>query len=682
MNDSSCWRRCAYEQCPREDLIEVQRGHRPKQFHNENCRQAQHRLLASRNVRDALRQVWLAWLPETQAFLEDTLAQYGEMWTRCAITAITAERDQAQQPSITEDERIALQQQWADMQPFTRNILDGLLTSRRDTVSFLNLITLAIGEERRHATCNSALEQRVAYLEITLAEYRQIVDLENREKIEQQFMVMGELLGHRAIPTYGIGLGIEKWQDYRSWTDERTLAEVIRDGKEILFEEEAAKERAREKGQLRQVERQLAQERARREGLERQCNTGDILTDEQRTSQLSRDLNAVRIGVASAELYQTLYGQALLVVQEREHEVEHLKTRISKQLERRIAKQQTRIQELEAQVKVSDPDLLQRVNALEAERTEWIAWKEAEIVGSGALTAMRQYLQAHEHASIPIRRNGVTMRIWTVGEDAVAFSHDHGLVRLNDDELEQGRIWVCKKMGTPVIVTKLPIGESAVEGQRRLQVERELDTAQAENLALHRELARYLPPPRSLLECSLRLWSTRTTLFHAGDDVEAFIKEASDQKLLKEIDWTQDCYFIGTHLRRRRKIIAEAIGRGEKLLYRGDPELVITSIDEQGYVTIASGGRTWLDSEAVEQFWALLVAEEGQRHVGSNIVVVHLQQYLHEHPGMPITIHQGKKECQLILVDDDALAVTTRHRPLRLYEDGLEQAHRWVEAQL
>lgn len=95
-------------------------------------------------------------------------------------------------------------------------------------------------------------------------------------------------------------------------------------------------------------------------------------------------------------------------------------------------------------------------------------------------------------------------------------------------------------------------------------------------------------------------------------------------------------------------------------------------------MTFANGGRKWLDSDAVKQFWALLVAEGGQRHVGSNGMVAPLQQYLCEHPGAFIPIQQGKKEYQIVLVDDDALAVTSRHQSLHLYEDGLEWAHAWI----
>jgi hypothetical protein len=380
--------RCAYELCKRSDPIESIPGHRRKLYHDDNCRQAQHRLLAARKVREALSQLWSAFLPETQQFLSSLLEQSGEALAQRAIAAITTERNQAQAPSLTEDEQAAIRQQWGDVQPFTRNILESLLTQRHDTLSLFNLIMLAISEERRHAACNSELERRAAYLEVTLAEYRQIVDLEGREKIEQQFKVTGELLGYRAMPHYHLGEGVERWEDYRSWTDERTLAEVVRDGKEILAEEGAARMRAQEKSRLRQVERQLAeaQKRVKELELEREAGHGSLLADPQQIEvQLANDLNAVRINVANPELYQTLYGQALLVVKEREREVQHLKTRISKQLERRLAKQQARIEELEkslqAQEKAPREEMMARLLAL-GERLQFCRLMVANIPAS------------------------------------------------------------------------------------------------------------------------------------------------------------------------------------------------------------------------------------------------------------------------------------------------------------
>jgi hypothetical protein len=332
--------------------------------------------------------------------------------------------------------------------------------------------------------------------------------------------------------------------------------------------------------------------------------------------------------------------------------------------------------------------LHQRLQVLEAERKEWLAWKEAEIVGSGALTAMRQYLQDHEQATIPIKRGGMTVRIWGIGEDAVAFSEKHGLIRLNDEELEQGRIWVCQKIGVPVIASRLPIGESSSAGQRRLQLERELETAQSEIRALHRELARYLPAPRELLEHTLRRWCALTHVFIqdkelAGEELDTFIQESNNQQLLKFIKLGEDCYFIGKRCRQRIALIQQHLQ--EVPLYQGNPALTLKDIDDQGYAIFANGDRTFLDTDAVNQFWARIVGERGQQHVGGNTTVAPLQQYLWKHPGASIPLQRflfGALEAhQLVLVADDALAITTQQRLIRLYDDDIEQARRWLKQQ-
>ena len=588
---------CAYEHCQRP--LEVKPGHRRKEYCDGNCRQAAHRLREEREQ------------AAKKANLDYYLTKYHS----------------------------------ARLRPILEHVL-----REQGANDLLRLVT-AIDEECGHAQASDAMQKRVAYLEIQLSEYRTLIDLEDREKIGQQFMSVGQLLDYRALDKFRIGQGIERWDDYRSWTHEQTLAEVIIYGREVLTQETAV----REKSQLRQLEQRIME-------LERELEGKRTLLSEESTEhQLIKDLQAVRVNVAAPDLLTTLYGQALLLVKEREQEVSHLKTRIEKQYERKLTKQQRRIQELEAG------------------QAEWTVWKEAKTRGCGDLVAMRQYLQEHEQDLIPIQRNGVTVRIVALGEDAVAVTESHGLLRLNDEELQQGRVWVCKRKGVPVIATRLPIGETAAEGKHRLQVERDLEGAHCEIRALQLELAKYLAPPRELLECSLRVWSTRTNLFYI-DDMETFIRNASDRRLLKEIASARDCYFIGKQNQRRIGIIADAIKRGDELLYEGDKDLVLTSIDEQGYVTFASGGRTWLDIDAVRQLWALVVAERGQCHVGSNVEVAHLQQYLHDHPEESISIQQGKKEYQVVLVDDDALAVTSRHRPLRLYDDGLERAHAWINS--
>lgn len=120
-----------------------------------------------------------------------------------------------------------------------------------------------------------------------------------------------------------------------------------------------------------------------------------------------------------------------------------------------------------------DQSLRQRIQRLEAEREAWIAWKEAEVRGAGDVSAIRQYLQEHEEVKIPVKRNGVIVRIWALGNDGVAMTEEHGSIRLSDEELQQGRVWAAKKLGQPIIGTWQPIGGSKSSNLEELEQARE-----------------------------------------------------------------------------------------------------------------------------------------------------------------------------------------------------------------
>jgi hypothetical protein len=119
----------------------------------------------------------------------------------------------------------------------------------------------SIDEECGHAQASDEMQKRVAYLEIQLSDYRAVVDLDDRARIVQQFLAVGQLLNYRAIDTHHIGEGIEHWKDYASWTYETMLAEVIIAGRAIVDEEIAARDRVKEKCGMRQVERELVDTR-------------------------------------------------------------------------------------------------------------------------------------------------------------------------------------------------------------------------------------------------------------------------------------------------------------------------------------------------------------------------------------------------------------------------------------
>lgn len=469
-------RSCGYEHCQRP--LETKPGHRRKEYCNDKCRQAAHRLRIEREQ------------GTKKASLDYYLTKYHS--------------------------------------PRLRTILERTL--KEQGASDLLRLVVAIDEECQYVQGSDAMQARVTYLQMQLSEYRAVVDLDDREKIGQQFMAVGQLLNYRAIDMYHIGEGIEQWKDYRSWTYETTLAEVIIAGRAMVDEEIASRERVNEKSRLRQVERELAAVQAKK--------------DEATTThmQLIRD-------------YQTY------------------------------------------------------VNSSSYLHGDW--------KGKQAALDMRVHELLSEAIMIPTQEH-------------------------------------CRA---------------------------ELVAAQSQISVLQRELAKYLPPPRELVECSLRRWSTLTNLFAQGKkligrDLDAFIRQASDQLLVKELEIAQACYFTEKHHQRRIAIIQQQLSDVES--YRGDPALSLVSMDDQGYVTFATGDRKWMDVDDIRGFWARIVGKQGQRSVGTTNVAV-IQQYLCDHPGECVEIQQGNKTVRIVMLDDDGMAVTETLQPIRLDEQDIEQARRWVQ---
>jgi hypothetical protein len=100
-------------------------------------------------------------------------------------------------------------------------------------------------------------------------------------------------------------------------------------------------------------------------------------------------------------------------------------------------------------------------------------------------------------------------------------------------------------------------------------------------------------------------------------------------------------------------------------------------MDDQGTVIFASGDRHRMDTEDIRQLWARIVGEQGQQTVG-NTKVAKLQQYLCGHPGECIEIRRDSVTCRILLVADDAFAITETHSLIRLNKDDIEQAQHWI----
>lgn len=108
--------------------------------------------------------------------------------------------------------------------------------------------------------------QEVAHLERELATYREIVDLSDRARLEQQLYDIGEQIGYRQfIPgerSLAVGHGVEYWRAFAENASDEELAQAIvrvRYFAQNLIEVSAQAEVQRLKGRIRELERHLAQ---------------------------------------------------------------------------------------------------------------------------------------------------------------------------------------------------------------------------------------------------------------------------------------------------------------------------------------------------------------------------------------------------------------------------------------
>lgn len=502
---------CAYELCRRGDPILVQQGHRPRRFHDDACRQAQHRLLKARAARAkeerALAQSWGKYLPETRQLLERALRVHGEEYARQLGEAIAKERE----------------------------------------------LGMAIDEERFSTREKLDLEARNAYLEITLACYRDSVDLQEHAKLAQQCMAVGQLLGYPHLAKHGIGEGEQAWEEFLDRATGEALAGTIVYGHELLRQAEDIRQYREEYSRLGRAERQIKKLSQAEEALKQriaELERGTVaeakrLADERtqalqdkhrRASLLIAELKKqeqealARIGELAASLQEEQRGHQCTLQSLRDLKQQGRKPdrRRIKELEEDLRDYQRRCQfdrltmlQLYLHEDIRHVFRLQRaasaftVIALDnggTALTEHGAiqltddeieqcrafvvgqWKGpstpeqqevlvAEVMCSAAriqagtrLAVIQEYLRSHPAAVIPVHRGDKTYRVIAVGQmdDKVeAVTDGRGVIRLDDEEIAQARAWAEQHLGANT-------GQRPEEAQARItELERLLERYQA-----------------------------------------------------------------------------------------------------------------------------------------------------------------------------------------------------------
>lgn len=117
---------------------------------------------------------------------------------------------------------------------------------------------------------------------------------------------------------------------------------------------------------------------------------------------------------------------------------------------------------------------------------------DADICPWTMLTVVQEFLREHDDETVPFRRHSKTIQVGTIDNHAHAVSEHHGLLRLNDEEVQQCHLYVMKKLGRPVIATVQYEEDDMGDSEpREAGTQSELQRAQAHITELEQQLASY-----------------------------------------------------------------------------------------------------------------------------------------------------------------------------------------------
>lgn len=347
--------RCQNTACGRE--ISVVSGHRARQYCDDNCKQA-------------------AYLARKDAT------------TRARIAAEEAEKLRL--------EMAALRERWGDLLPETVRQLK-MLKDRTKIEIADQLVTVIRAEVAQQSNNAANLEEvqakyaalladymqagkKIAHIEYEVHRFDRMGIVKTREAMFHELMILGGRLTYCSMTDLGIEQGIDAWLNYiRGASDEQLTIAIaqgyyqadrlamaaieasdMKVGVEMRrriddLEREVVLRDARiaelEWGQGRKAADELHRDQVERleqkiDDLEREV--GRRMTEIGRLKEAhSSTMYSMNTLLAAAQTAQREEGAEIQRIAELEREIAHLKTRISKQYERRIAKQQARIEELE-----------------------------------------------------------------------------------------------------------------------------------------------------------------------------------------------------------------------------------------------------------------------------------------------------------------------------------------------
>jgi hypothetical protein len=310
------------------------------------------------------------------------------------------------------------------------------------------------------------------------------IDLSERAARERQCMAIGELLGYRRIRQYQVSEGLHSWAAFCSLVDDRMLDEVGTYGRVLLREREEASRFASEFNQMYKAREQIKQLQQSEETLKRQLRQLEEL--------LAGEIN--RLAEEKAATIREKQRKASLLVAE-----------LKKQLaatEQQLARYRTLF------------DLDEAI-------CPWTS-----------LTVVQEYLRdSPANDTVPFKRQGKTIHVLAINNQAMAVTRDQGLLRLNDVEVEQCRLYALHQLGRSVLVSVHSPDDDQDEEQDDLR------RAKLRIKMLEHELAKLQHyPPRAALRRAFMRWGEKlgypSLLIFRGQEAPFSLQQGSE-------DWQQ-----------------------------------------------------------------------------------------------------------------------------------------------
>jgi len=144
--------------------------------------------------------------------------------------------------------------------------------------------------------------------------------------------------------------------------------------------------------------------------------------------------------------------------EETQNQLEWLMTRYGRDFAQMIADLMNSERAYAPHGSVADEALRERVTELEQQLARYRQVIDLDsICPWTALTLTQEYLRSYPGATIPIRRQGRTIKIVALDNHARTVSESQGLLRLNDEKVERCRLYVLEQLGRPITIRLIEV---------------------------------------------------------------------------------------------------------------------------------------------------------------------------------------------------------------------------------